>query len=251
MPAVVRMSACHGRRFKGERPIGAATGPTPKALCQPPPPRPQTQISQRGRAKFTEGNIDLGRVWYTTHLKEKVVRSRADAALFGGHSHGIPQRRGIGCPTPCESHLGRQTDPPIHLSVLTPPPPRTLHTFSGSGPPALLFPAPGHSSARAAHPVVLVPPGQGPVAVVCGTPPLPHPMPPPPPSPSPAASAERKKALPSKQPQLPGAGPRGQGGPWPVGAAAVGVFEVDRRVPEIRGLRRVPVGLGRVHGDQQ
>ena len=26
MPAVVRMSACHSRRFKGERPIGAATG---------------------------------------------------------------------------------------------------------------------------------------------------------------------------------------------------------------------------------
>ena len=26
MPAVVQMPACHGRRFKGERPIGAATG---------------------------------------------------------------------------------------------------------------------------------------------------------------------------------------------------------------------------------
>ena len=26
MPAVVRMPACHGRGFKGERPIGAATG---------------------------------------------------------------------------------------------------------------------------------------------------------------------------------------------------------------------------------
>ena len=26
MPAVVRMPACHSRRFKGERPIGAATG---------------------------------------------------------------------------------------------------------------------------------------------------------------------------------------------------------------------------------
>ena len=40
MPAVVRMPACHSRRFKGERPIGAATGytePTTKALCQTPP----------------------------------------------------------------------------------------------------------------------------------------------------------------------------------------------------------------------
>ena len=26
MPVVVRMPACHSRRFKGERPIGAATG---------------------------------------------------------------------------------------------------------------------------------------------------------------------------------------------------------------------------------
>ena len=26
MPAVVRMPACHSRMFKGERPIGAATG---------------------------------------------------------------------------------------------------------------------------------------------------------------------------------------------------------------------------------
>ena len=26
MPAVVRVPACHSRRFKGERPIGAATG---------------------------------------------------------------------------------------------------------------------------------------------------------------------------------------------------------------------------------
>ena len=26
MPAVVRMPACHSRRFKGERPMGAATG---------------------------------------------------------------------------------------------------------------------------------------------------------------------------------------------------------------------------------
>ena len=26
MPAVVRMPACHSRRFKSERPIGAATG---------------------------------------------------------------------------------------------------------------------------------------------------------------------------------------------------------------------------------
>ena len=25
-PTVVQMPACHGRRFKGERPIGAATG---------------------------------------------------------------------------------------------------------------------------------------------------------------------------------------------------------------------------------
>ena len=34
MPAVVRMPACHSRRFKGERPIGAATG------YQSQPPRP-------------------------------------------------------------------------------------------------------------------------------------------------------------------------------------------------------------------
>ena len=26
MPAAVRMPVCHNRRFKGERPIGAATG---------------------------------------------------------------------------------------------------------------------------------------------------------------------------------------------------------------------------------
>ena len=26
MPTVVQMPACHSRRFKGERPIGAATG---------------------------------------------------------------------------------------------------------------------------------------------------------------------------------------------------------------------------------
>ena len=26
MPALVRMPACHSRRFKGERPVGAATG---------------------------------------------------------------------------------------------------------------------------------------------------------------------------------------------------------------------------------
>ena len=34
MPAVVRMPACHSRRFKGERPIGAATGCLP--ACPPP-----------------------------------------------------------------------------------------------------------------------------------------------------------------------------------------------------------------------
>ena len=34
MPAVVRMPTCHSRRFKGERPLGAATGQ------QSQPPRP-------------------------------------------------------------------------------------------------------------------------------------------------------------------------------------------------------------------
>ena len=42
MPAAVRMPACHGRRFKGERPIGAATEPTTKALCHLPPPTHQS-----------------------------------------------------------------------------------------------------------------------------------------------------------------------------------------------------------------
>ena len=43
MPAVVRMSACHSRRFKGERPIGAATGQQsqpPRHCANPPPPLP-------------------------------------------------------------------------------------------------------------------------------------------------------------------------------------------------------------------
>ena len=43
MPAAVRMSACHGRRFKGERPIGAATGQQSQPLrpcARPPPPPP-------------------------------------------------------------------------------------------------------------------------------------------------------------------------------------------------------------------
>ena len=42
MPAVVRMPACHNRRFKGERPIGAATGQQsqpPRPCANPPPPR--------------------------------------------------------------------------------------------------------------------------------------------------------------------------------------------------------------------
>ena len=40
MPAVVRMPACHSRRFKGERPIGAATGQRsqPPRPCANPPP---------------------------------------------------------------------------------------------------------------------------------------------------------------------------------------------------------------------
>ena len=47
MPAAVQMPACHSRRFKGERPIGAATGlqsqpPRPCANRQPPPPSPNT-----------------------------------------------------------------------------------------------------------------------------------------------------------------------------------------------------------------
>ena len=39
MPAVVRMPACHSRRFKGERPIGAATGEQSQPLrpCAKPP----------------------------------------------------------------------------------------------------------------------------------------------------------------------------------------------------------------------
>ena len=44
MPAVVRMPACHSRRFKGERPIGAATGQQsqPPRPCANPHPPPQT-----------------------------------------------------------------------------------------------------------------------------------------------------------------------------------------------------------------
>ena len=41
MPAEVRMPACHGRRFKGERPIGAATGEQsqpPRPCASPSPP---------------------------------------------------------------------------------------------------------------------------------------------------------------------------------------------------------------------
>ena len=39
-PAVVRMPACHSRRFKGERPIGTATGEQsqPPRPCATPPP---------------------------------------------------------------------------------------------------------------------------------------------------------------------------------------------------------------------
>ena len=41
LPAAVRMPACHSRRFKGERPIGAAKGKQSdtEALCQTPPGR--------------------------------------------------------------------------------------------------------------------------------------------------------------------------------------------------------------------
>ena len=41
MPAAMRMPACHSRRFKGERPIGAATGQQsqpPRPCANPPPP---------------------------------------------------------------------------------------------------------------------------------------------------------------------------------------------------------------------
>ena len=40
MPAVVRMPTCHSRRFKGERPIGAATSykSQPPRPCARPPP---------------------------------------------------------------------------------------------------------------------------------------------------------------------------------------------------------------------
>ena len=39
MPAVVQTAACHSRRFKGERPIGAATGQQsqPSRPCAKPP----------------------------------------------------------------------------------------------------------------------------------------------------------------------------------------------------------------------
>ena len=42
MPAVVRMPACCSRIFKGERPVGAATGyqSQPPRPCATPPPRP-------------------------------------------------------------------------------------------------------------------------------------------------------------------------------------------------------------------
>ena len=41
IPTVVRMPVCHSRRFKGERPIGAATGQQsqPPRPCAKPPPR--------------------------------------------------------------------------------------------------------------------------------------------------------------------------------------------------------------------
>ena len=59
MPAAVRMPACHSRRFKGERPIGAATGQQsqpPRPCANPPPsasPMSGVHISARERAGAT------------------------------------------------------------------------------------------------------------------------------------------------------------------------------------------------------
>ena len=60
MPAVVRMPACHSRRFKGERPIGAATGqqsqpPRPCAKSPPPPPSQLRQVGQCGPSPLGHG----------------------------------------------------------------------------------------------------------------------------------------------------------------------------------------------------
>ena len=48
MPAVVRMPACHSRRFKGERRRHRLTEPTTKALRQHPPP-PKTKVTIVGK----------------------------------------------------------------------------------------------------------------------------------------------------------------------------------------------------------
>ena len=68
MPAVVRMPACHSRRFKGERPIGAATGEQsqpPRPCANPPPPfSPAPAGPSNGvgaEALFCLGPWDCGR----------------------------------------------------------------------------------------------------------------------------------------------------------------------------------------------
>ena len=54
MPAAVRMPPCHGRRFKGERPIGAATGQQsqPPRPCANPPPPPKTKRTIVGKTEI-------------------------------------------------------------------------------------------------------------------------------------------------------------------------------------------------------
>ena len=66
-PAVVRRPACHSRRFKGERPIGAATGqqsqpPTPCAKPPAPPPLRPPPPSPRcfGRTMTQTSAVSLG-----------------------------------------------------------------------------------------------------------------------------------------------------------------------------------------------
>ena len=53
MPTVVQMPACHSRRFKGERPIGAAKGKhsqPPRPCANPPPPLGGQQLVAKATA---------------------------------------------------------------------------------------------------------------------------------------------------------------------------------------------------------
>ena len=63
-PAVVRRPACHSRRFKGERPIGAATGQQsqPPRPCANPPPPPNGIIRIKAPSHVTaDGDNEVDR----------------------------------------------------------------------------------------------------------------------------------------------------------------------------------------------